>query len=222
MTFLCLWLTLFVSVQLVRGGDDGPFALIGPVQTECEYLGLTVGTKLADAFNSVEEDSDEDRLHHDFMFSQDPHTSAFIKMVHSDRRRRPYSWGLAHSKAHLGHGHSNHSKAAVEAHGASGSHGHHANGDRIHAHSNASSSIFHSVAGKSIYLLGDSTLMPIYRALVSPIHSKFCSLTVPWQSSSPLNLLSLLLLLYTGHDPKWDFHAWAKKQVLSRSTMDWY
>lgn len=213
MTFLCLvlWLVAFVSVQTVRGDGDGPFAIIGPVETECEYVGLTVGTKLADVFNSVEEDSDEDRLHHDFFFNQDPHASAFIKMVHSDRRRRHYSWGLAHGKAHLGHSHSNHSRVAVEAHGAAtGSHGHQANGDRIHAHGNASSSIFHSVAGKSIYLLGDSTLMPIYRALVSPIHSKFRSLT----PRVVVRSFTLLSLLVTGHDPKWDFHAWAKKQVL--------
>ncbi len=163
----------------VSGDDDGaPHTLINAVQTECEYQGLTIGTRLGDAFNSFDEESNEDRLHHDYMFNHDPHNAAFVKMIHSDRRRRHYSWGLQQSNAkgkssirsqNSNHGHSNFThKPDISV---VGHHRHQVNGDRIHHHPNASSSIFKDLGGKSIYLLGDSTLLPIYRALISPIHS---------------------------------------------------
>eukprot|EP00981_Chlorochromonas_danica_P013520 scaffold6421_cov251-Ochromonas_danica.AAC.14 len=87
-----LWLTIY-SGEL--------YSLLDALDTECEYQGLTWGSRLADAFNSYEESVPlTDRLSHEF-FHESP---TFLKLLHGEMAHRnlafPNSPRLHHH--HLG------------------------------------------------------------------------------------------------------------------------
>lgn len=158
-------LTLFIASvwRTVVGNDGDPYTMLSAINTECEFLGLTIGTRLCDSFNSYDEFSNQDRLHHDYMFNQDPHNAAFVRLLHSDRHR-----------------HVRGEKRNVTSHVPPN------RVERVHHHVNASASIFHAIANKWIYFLGDYSLAPLYRSLLGPLHA---------------------------HDKKWEFNAWMKQKV---------
>lgn len=54
-------------VGITNGNDGDPFTLINPVQTECEYQALMVGSRLSDSFNSYDEEVPfYQRFRHDY------------------------------------------------------------------------------------------------------------------------------------------------------------
>jgi hypothetical protein len=60
---------IFLSrLSLSTEAESGePFTLISKVQTKCELLALEAGSKLADAFNNYDEDTEYDaRVHNDY------------------------------------------------------------------------------------------------------------------------------------------------------------
>ena len=59
-------LVSWASFSLCDIGD--PYGLISRVQTECEMSSMTFGTRLSDAFNSLDEStSNETRIHHEYL-----------------------------------------------------------------------------------------------------------------------------------------------------------
>lgn len=69
MIMKALWMVVLLSNH-VKGdvSRTNPFQLINKVQTECEYESITVGTKIADAYNSLTEDRrNPDRLAHPYV-----------------------------------------------------------------------------------------------------------------------------------------------------------
>ncbi len=69
MWFLLHYLTLFKSVFGDTSRTD-PYSLINKVQTDCEYAAITVGSKLADAYNSFTEDTSSSvRFNHKYLAS---------------------------------------------------------------------------------------------------------------------------------------------------------
>ena len=64
--FLCYLLSLF---HFVHGRDAGePYGQLSEQQTRCELEGLSVGSLLADNYNSLDEETEWDaRLHSDYL-----------------------------------------------------------------------------------------------------------------------------------------------------------
>eukprot|EP01039_Chlorochromonas_danica_P008633 gene8633-9513_t len=100
----CGWYNLFLILsfslyQTIYSGEL--YSLLDALDTECEYQGLTWGSRLADAFNSYEESVPlTDRLSHEF-FHESP---TFLKLLHGEMAHRnlafPNSPRLHHH--HLG------------------------------------------------------------------------------------------------------------------------
>jgi hypothetical protein len=124
---------------------DIPYTFINPVQTECEYMGLTIGTRPSDAFNNYDEFTDFNRLQHDYYYSHDQHNSLFLRLLHSDHSHHAYG-AFRRNRTHQAVTH------------------------RVHHHLNASSSILKSLSNKWIYVIGDETLKSVFRSLISPLH----------------------------------------------------
>jgi hypothetical protein len=55
-------------LNLVAGINDAPYGMINRVLTDCEYVGLNVGSDLADTFNAMDEATEFDvRVHSDYL-----------------------------------------------------------------------------------------------------------------------------------------------------------
>ncbi len=63
-----LSILLFLRIGLSWGEIGDPYGLISRVQTECEMSSMTFGTRLSDAFNSLDEStSNGTRIHHEYL-----------------------------------------------------------------------------------------------------------------------------------------------------------
>jgi len=69
MSLLFAFCTLILSHHNVQSVEYGaPYNMISKVQTECEADALSIGTMLADRYNSFDEDTEWDmRIHNDFL-----------------------------------------------------------------------------------------------------------------------------------------------------------
>lgn len=63
-----IYILSLLSVNWVFSANDGPYGMINKLKTDCEYVGITVGSQLADAFNSFDEGTEFDiRVHSDYV-----------------------------------------------------------------------------------------------------------------------------------------------------------
>lgn len=133
-------------VSLCVSDSDWPYTFIDPVTTECEFVALTVGTRLADAFNSYDEFYNGNRMHHEFFHTANSYTSGFMRLFHADSTRHHLTEPFRKNKT-------THSLSRTP----HKSHQHH-NGTSVHALNN-----------KWLYILGDETMTSVFRSLVFPL-----------------------------------------------------
>lgn len=140
------------------GWTEGePYGILSPMETECEYQGLTVGSRLADAYNSYEEDIDElHRYEHEFFHSAHLGSVAFLRLVHADQFHK------FHHRVRVGHDNTGHR----EPH---------------HTRNATSHSVFHTLSNKWIFFVGDRTLLTIIQSLSTILHGKTLKFTTSFQ-----------------------------------------
>jgi hypothetical protein len=142
--FSVFLLNILINLQLVSANSGDPFTLIDAVQTECEFEGLTWGSRLADAWNSQDETIDfKLRFSHEFL-SQSP---SFSKMMHHETLYRPAVF-----------------EGVLPRHYREGS---------SHHGSHKGAPPFSPINGKWIYFLGDSSLYPLWASLKGSVHGEF-------------------------------------------------
>lgn len=101
------WLGYVISIaaivmqnaQIASAADGDPYGLINAVETECEYQGLTWGSRLADGYNSLDESvQPSDRLSME-IFQESP---SFLKLLHAEIAVRPNSFKEVNIQRHHG------------------------------------------------------------------------------------------------------------------------
>lgn len=152
MLFACLlyflwWMELLLGkLHIVDSINPGEaYGLLGPHETECEYLSLTVGSRLSDAFSSYDESVIDlsDRLHHEYFSSNNMGASTFLHLISAEH---------SHS-AHRRNEQINDNGVTV-----AGS---------VSSMAKEPSNIYHSMYNKWVYFLGDHSLIPIVRAITA-------------------------------------------------------
>jgi len=60
---------LFFIILFAKAAiNDAPYGMINRVLTDCEYVGINVGSELSDAFNAMDEATEFDvRVHSDYL-----------------------------------------------------------------------------------------------------------------------------------------------------------
>jgi hypothetical protein len=145
-------LSIFLALHFLPcPGDPGDaYSMINALQTECEFEGLTTGSRLADVYNSYDESVlPIDRTHHHF-YHRVPY---FSRMIHYEVDRH---YSVLSNSAHSHHKHS---------------HPHFKTEDKAH-HNSTANVAFRPLLNKWVYFLGDGTLKPIISTLLSPFHGK--------------------------------------------------
>lgn len=141
-----------VIVTVCLSDSDLPYTFIGPVTTECEFVALTIGSRLADAFNSYDEFYTGNRFQHEYFHASNIYSNGFMRLHHADLSRHHLVEPFRKNKT----SHHDHSTTSRVSH-------------KSHQHSNSSS--LHALNDKWLYILGDETMTPVFRSLAFPLLS---------------------------------------------------
>ena len=143
-TSLLLFLLILLNSNIeVKTADGTAYGLITRHQTECELESLSVGTKLADSYNSLDEDTDWDvRIHEDYLVERLGFAS-WIQAGVSRSGRTPLN------------------QNAKELHTRGGWIG----------HSSIRNSSYWALEDQWLYMMGDSTQRQVWAIYVSPFQN---------------------------------------------------
>ena len=141
--FLLLLLILLNSIIEIKTSDGAAYGLITRHQTECELESLSVGTALADSYNSLDEDTDWDvRIHEDYLTERLGFTG-WIQAGVSRSGKTPLN------------------QDAKELHTKGGWIG----------HSSIRNSSYWALENQWLYMMGDSTQRQVWAIYVSPFQN---------------------------------------------------
>ena len=142
-SLLLLLLLLLNSIIVVKTADGAAYGLITRHQTECELESLSVGTALADRYNSMDEGTEWDvRIHEDYL-TERLGFAGWIQMGVMNTGRTPLN------------------QDAKELHTKGGWTG----------HSLIRNSSYWALENQWLYMMGDSTQRQIWATFVSPFQN---------------------------------------------------
>jgi len=125
--------------------NDAPYGMINRVLTDCEYVGINVGSELSDAFNAMDEATEFDiRVHSDYVVE---HTG-FAGFLQSGTWKNT---ALTANKQ---------SAPALQKKGG------------WNGRNNVGSSSYWALENKWVYLMGDSTMRQIWAAFQNPLQNR--------------------------------------------------